>query len=124
MEISFQKEGNYLLVKAQGVLNPDTVREGLEDLRERAMQAGVTRILINAKEVIAPKIEFHRYLFGESMAKLLPPPLKVAVLYKAELITKFSENTAVNRGADLYICSNEIEALEWLLGALPTTHCT
>ena len=51
---------------------------------------------------------------------LFPFSLKVAVLGRAEQITKFGENVAVNRGARVLVCSEKTEALRWLLEGLPT----
>lgn len=95
--------------------NTHSVRECFVAIRERATQIENTLILIDAFGLSAPKREFDRFLVGEAIAELLPQPMKVAALSRAELINKFAENTAVNRGARFLVCSNEDEALQWLL---------
>jgi len=51
---------------------------------------------------------------GKFVASILPQTLKVAVVYRAELINKFFENVAVNRGANLVVLSDRASALRGL----------
>jgi hypothetical protein len=67
----------------------------------------------------APASEFDRYLAGKAIAEILGPPFKLAILYPAELINKFVEDTAVGRGADLLVSGDRREALQWLIGDTP-----
>jgi hypothetical protein len=117
-QISYETRGQYLLARTSGPYDPSAARDALRALRERAAQGGFTRILIDAMKVAAPMTEMHRYMMGEAFAEVLPPPFKVALLYPA-MADKFAENTAVIRGADLFICNDECQAIEWLLSGGP-----
>jgi hypothetical protein len=119
IDLVFQEFSSYLLVRTRGVLDPAAVREALGFIQEKAQQTGYTRILIDGMDFTPPRNDIDRFLIGESIAELLGSPLKMAAIVPAQFINKLAENTAVNRGADLYICGSEAEALRWLLKDLP-----
>ena len=54
---------------------------------------------------------------GMGRAEALPCALQIhpSVLYPAELIDKFQENVAVNRGANIIVLSDVSEAINWLM---------
>ena len=55
---------------------------------------------------------------GEYVASKLRG-LKVAAVYPQELITKFAENTVVNRGASLIVVGDREQAIKRLLESQP-----
>jgi hypothetical protein len=113
-QVSYEARGQYLLAHISGPYDPVDARDALKQVREQAVQTGFTRILLDAMTVSAASSEIDRYSMGEAFAALLPPPFKVAVLY-ATITDKFTENTAVLRGANMLVCSDKVEALAWLL---------
>ena len=119
--VAFEARRGYLLVRVRGPYDPSIAREVLGTVKQQAQAGGFTRILIDGFEIGAPARELDRFLIGEALAELLPCPFKVAFLYKAEWINKFGENTAVNRGAAVLVCSTEAKALQWLLGGAEET---
>ncbi len=119
VDMAFEERGSYLFVRAQGPSDLESVRKGLIMIRDKALEAGLRRVLVDARGVDAPAREFDRYLVGEAAAEVLRARFKVAFLYKAEKINKFAENTAVNRGANILVCADEAEALDWLLRGVP-----
>jgi len=114
VEISFIEEDNYLYVKTRGSIVSSDIAEGMAQVKEKVSQSGYRHILIDAFEITPPQKEFDKFLFGKTAAEIFPMPFKIAVLYKKEFTNKFSENTAVNRGARLFISSDKDEALRWL----------
>ncbi|MGD0279582.1 MAG: hypothetical protein ABSC11_09780, partial [Smithella sp.] len=73
-----------------------------------------TRILVHAFDL--PDVrDMEKFFIGELGANIFGNKYKFAMLRKQEHINKFMENVAVNRGARLFIVSNEQEALNWLL---------
>ena len=119
-EMSFQVRDDYLLVVARGehptAANIDPLFKSVQD---RSREANRSRILVDARSVSKPAAEFDRYLMGKAAAEMLGPPIRTAVVCRAEYINKFAENTGINRGALLLICDDEKTALQWLLGAVP-----
>lgn len=63
----------------------------------------------------AQQKEFTRFLSGQEMARIWGHSLKVAAVWKAELINKFAENVAVNRGACFAVFSDQNADREWLM---------
>ena len=115
MKSSFKVESKYLEVICEGKWLPEHVTDMLMSTRLKAMETSRDRILLNWAQVSAPHAEFDRYLAGKDIATLCPPPLRVGVHYPAEMINKFAEDTAVNRGAGFFVCGDRAEALAWLL---------
>lgn len=52
---------------------------------------------------------------GEYLAKVFHPLFKVAAFANPVYIIKFTENTAVNRGAIFQVFSDEQSAIQWLM---------
>ncbi len=113
-QVVCETRDQYLLARVSGPYDPAGALAGMKAIREKALQGGLTRILLDALGVSAPPTELDRYTMGEAFAAMLPPPFKVAVLYQT-MADRFTENTAVLHGADIHICSDEAEALRWLL---------
>jgi hypothetical protein len=113
-QVSYEVRSRYLLVRMAGRYDPVGARELFDAVRARAVEENLHHIFIHALEVGDPETELDRYLMGEAIAEMLPLPFKVAILYKPNY-DKFTENAAVVRGADVLICSDPDEALQWLL---------
>ena len=114
MDISFNDKKTYLFVSCTGKWEPSAVSETLKSIRDHATQLSRNLILVDWRGVEKPESEFYRYLAGQDVAEILKP-FKTAALYPKELRTKFTENTAVNRGARFLVFSDEESALDWLL---------
>ena len=117
-QVTFEIRSGYLLVRVRGPWDVHAARAVMGTIQQQAQAGGFRHILVDALELAAPAREWDRFLVGEALAELLPCPFKVAILYKAEWINKFAENTAVNRGAAVLVCSKEARALQWLLGSV------
>ena len=114
VNISFRNEGTHLVAVCEGVWESAATTDIILRVRDEARRTSQTKILADWRNVSAPRIELDRYLVGESVAKVLSFHFKVAALYPKNLINKLAENTAVNRGGRLFVCSDEDEAYRWL----------
>ncbi len=115
VELTFQVHGDYLLVKGRGPSDLESTRKALVLIEEKARQTGLTHILIDARDVEAPRRELDRFFMGELVAELFGPRFRIAVVYQADRINKFAENTAVNRGANMLVAAEEDRAVQWLM---------
>ncbi len=113
--ITFEVRAGYLYAEGQGPGDQGTMREALRTIKARADEAGLTRILINARRVERPRQGIDYFLLGEFFAELFGARYRIAALYPREFINKFAENTAVNRGANLFVTDEEAQAVEWLM---------
>jgi len=116
IEVSFQRETNYLFVKARGEWTEENMREAMEAIRNEATKEGLTHLLLDLREIPRPDNEMTRYFTGEHCARILCPPFKSAVLAMPEVYNKFAESVAVGRGAIVKVFFEKEGALEWLLG--------
>jgi hypothetical protein len=108
-------DDRYLAVDIRGDRNSVDMKATLTSIRDQAAELGATRILIEGRNFAAPRTMFDRYVSGTIYAELFVPPIKVALLYRSDDITGFTEDTAVNRGADFATFGSQVEALNWLL---------
>jgi hypothetical protein len=111
----FEQADGYLLVRVQGEWTTDNIKQAIEAVSAEILNIGYTRLLVDARQLSAPRQEYDRFLAGVHIANDLRG-IDIAVLYPAELINKFVEDVASNRGARLLVVSELDEALEWLLG--------
>lgn len=109
------ESGAYSHVKISGDFDVDAFKKEIIASDRKRLKAKGNRLLVDANDLLAPKMELDRFLAGKLMADSFPRPIKVAVYTRKELINKFAENVAVNRGANFRVFDNQAEAVEWLL---------
>ena len=113
--VSFTDKASHLVATCSGKWKPRAVIEIIRQLKTEVQQSGHTRILVDWRDVSAPRMEYHRFLAGTEVAKHFSPPFKIAAIAKTESINRFAEDAAVNRGADLFVSDEEEQVLQWLL---------
>jgi len=116
LELSFEDTGDYLHVRVRGEWKRQEIITGIRDVAERAQRIGQTRILFDIREFSAPRNELDRFMAGEAIAKFFPSPMKIVAVRSVDLMDKFAENVAVNRGANFMVLSDFDEAVHWLTG--------
>src|SRR4051812_37835730 len=109
----FDKDG-YLLVKVLAPWTTAGATQVIDEAHREATKRGQARLLLDLRKWLAPDMESTRFFSGLHLAKVLPPPFKVAAFGSAEAINKFGENAAVNRGALFRVFSDEQAAIRWL----------
>jgi hypothetical protein len=113
--ISFEVEDEYLRVTIAGTYPSDTIRDLLLAIRSKAEECARTRVLLDAWSLSPPPLDFDRFVLGETAAEIFRSRYRVAVVYRPELINRFAENVARNRGASVLVTASEVQALEWLM---------
>ena len=73
----------------------------------------VDKVLIDVSAADVKIDTTQRFLLGEYIAQKLPD-LNIAVVANQRVIDKMVEDTAVNRGASLYISHDREAAVNWL----------
>ena len=92
----------------------DEIFRIVDALKAEADRAGCKQAILNLTAAQGPTSDMDRYFLGERAALIFRSQLKVAVVFPAEGITKFGENVAVNRGAQLAVVPTEQDAIKWL----------
>jgi len=119
LHIEIQKEEQYLIAHVSGALSLDNLKELVDIVETESKKRGYNLFLVDMLRTGPPEKEMDRFYIGEYVALKLRG-LKVAAVYPQELITKFGENTAVNRGASLIVLGDREQAIKWLLEGQPT----
>jgi len=74
------------------------------------------RVLVDNQQLTHPgESSFERYKVGVIIAREWGPYIKAAVMTKPEYISRYTETTAINRGANFMVFSDLEEAKKWLL---------
>jgi hypothetical protein len=95
-------------------LRENSADQGLANVSSEARKRNQKAILVDSRIFGPPKADFQRFLVGQSFARYFRG-LKVAFVYQEELINKFAENTAINRGGDLLVVPDFDKAVKWLI---------
>ena len=117
MKITFACESDKALLRVtlEGDYPTDNVAQLVAQIREQQLSHNCNKILIHALAVEKPQSEFDRYTSGEALSSTFGNQVRIAIVYPAEITTKFTETVAVNRGAFLRIMPTEEDAINWLL---------
>ena len=113
--VKYSKREGYLLVEVSGDWSTDDAERVITEIYEKAKDAGLYRVLLDRRNLAeTPRSEFARFVAGETVSRLMPPPFRFAAVYPNENIDRFGETAAVNRGASVAIFSNMADAISWL----------
>lgn len=114
IELTFEVFDDYLKIRLTGENPFSEIEEILTTIMRLAEDNKRNRVLIDAVDI--PDVtDMEKYYLGTLGATMYRGKIKVALLRKQEHINKFTENVAVNRGGELYISSDESDALDWLM---------
>ncbi len=105
---------DYLEVIFTGRRTYEEIANMLEIGVVKCQNATVRKILTDTSRAKGNWQEFDRFRIGEKIALHYPPPYKIAVIEKKEIINKFVENTAYNRGVDILITDDRKSSMDWL----------
>lgn len=114
MQLKFKLKEKYLHVYATGKWTTDAAKDVIQKIRKAADNNKLNLILIDCKNVTKPDSEMTRYNTGKAIASHLGHPIKTVVVIPIELINKFVENVAVNRGATFFVTDSNDDAIKWL----------
>ena len=88
----------------------------LQIILDTCKNEGMNKVLVDAltlKRTNAPTMD--RFFLGQTVAALLGPKIKLAVVWPKEHINKFGETVAVNRGSWINVVGDVETAQNWLL---------
>jgi hypothetical protein len=89
----------------------------IRGLREECARRGMTRAVIDIRQVEGDIPGHERYDLGSQFAEVWGSRLRAAILSPADRINKLFENTAVNRYADVMVSHDEAILMQWLMAA-------
>ncbi|HEX3897096.1 MAG TPA: hypothetical protein VHW73_12875 [Rudaea sp.] len=116
-EIEVDADAGCLKMRVHGTYKTrDETFRMMDRLKKEADVNHCERALLNLVDANGYTSDIDKFYLGEYAAQSFRGKLKVAVVFPAEKITKFGENVAVNRGAQLAVLATEVEAMRWLTG--------
>jgi len=115
-ELVIVKKENFLYYTLSGKYDKNDFMLYPKMVADDCEKENIYNVLIHALKVKGTNLPtMDRYFLGETIAKILGPKIKLAIVWPGEHINKFTENVAVNRGTQLLIVGDFETAKEWLL---------
>ena len=115
IELQFEDRPDHLYVIAAGEWTEEGACDAIDNIYAAATARGASRILIDIRQLSEPRTEMVRYFTGLHIAKVWKPPLRAAAVGREEMLNRFAETVAVNRGAMYAVFTTDEAALDWLL---------
>jgi len=108
-------DAGFLRITVVGVFGIQPTKRAFDRVAADAKHYGANRVLIDAMGVVGSVGTMAHLELGAYAASCLRG-VRFVLVGRPEIIDRFGENVAVNRGADARVFLNEAEALSWLLG--------
>jgi hypothetical protein len=115
LRFTFANAGDHLVFTCTGSIDWPGQAELIEAIRA-ASESGPRKIVIDYRPTVGPFDTLTKYKSGVLAAEKLPGR-RILSLGRRELIDHFAENTAVNRGAQVFTTDDEAEGMRWLMEA-------
>jgi len=107
-------KGSYLLVEVSEAYSLKYMLSTIHEVADHCQADNLNKVLIDIRNMDGSPNIFDRYRMGIEIAKTWGPRIKVAVITKPDFSNRVTENTAVNRGAKLFVTFKMETALKWL----------
>jgi hypothetical protein len=106
--------GDYLLVEAGGTYSLKYMLATIHEVAEHCRRENLNKVLVDLRTMQGNPNIFERYLLGIEIVRAWGQGIRAAIVVRAEITNRMTENTAVNRGAQIRVKTSTAEALQWL----------
>ena len=107
-------KGDYLMIEVTGTYTFKALIATIHEVAEHCRQEKLGKVLIDLRSVSGRPSNFERYQFGLEIVKVWGREIRAAIVAPVGMGTRMTENTAVNRGAQMKVTTSMEEALGWL----------
>lgn len=106
---------NYLYITTSNEYNKKEFISYIKTIKDECEKERIYNVLWNLLDMNGniPQ-DIDRFYIGEAAAKVFEQKIKLAIVWHKQLINKFCENVAVNRGARLKVFDDVDAAKNWL----------
>jgi hypothetical protein len=111
---NFENKGQYVLMSPTEAYSLESYLQGFQEVAEYCAANGLTKVLGDIRGVQENIPTFDRYELGVALARILGGRIQFALLAPSAIIDKTGENSAVNRGGNVFVTDSLEEALRWL----------
>jgi hypothetical protein len=116
ISVSSVQETGYRSLKVKGTYSLSNFQALADRIHAESLEHNCKNFLLDVSEVIGTVPVMHRFFLAEYVSKLWGTTIRVAIVYRAEDISKLFENAAVNRSVNTIVVPDVKTALKWLLG--------
>ena len=109
-----QNMGDYLFVEVNEPYSLKLILSTINEVADHCRDENLNKVLIDARKMEGDPNIFDRFQIGIEIVKAWDSRIKAAVIARPNVISRVTENTAVNRGARVFITSELDVALKWL----------
>ncbi len=120
ISVSSVQEAGYRSIKVKGTYSLSNFQALADRIHAESSEHDCKNFLLDVSEVIGTVPVMHRFFLAEYVSKLWGTSIRVAIVYRAEDISKLFENAAVNRSIATMVVPDVQTALRWLLGNTPS----
>jgi len=113
--VTSTSDAGFLRITVAGVFGVQRTKHLFDRAAADAKHHGASRVLIDAMGVVGSVSTMAHLELGAHAASRFRG-VRFVLVGRPEVIDRFGETVAVNRGADARVFLNEAEALSWLLG--------
>jgi hypothetical protein len=115
IEAQVEKIGSRLQLTCQGERSYDAYIQLIDAIRsELDKDKEIKKVLVDLCKVTGDLSTFERHLVGKYLAEKLPYGIRMAVVSSEKHLVGMVENTAVNRGVQIFSTPNKEKAVTWL----------
>jgi predicted N-formylglutamate amidohydrolase len=111
---TFQNKGAYLLVEINEPYSVEMISSAIHEVTAYCREQNLNKALVDMRNMPGSPSILDRHLHGIEVAKEWGSRIKAALILRPENLSHMTENTAINRGANLLSTSDVAHALEWL----------
>lgn len=110
----FQNKGKYLLVEITEPYSAEMITSAIHEAAAYCRKQNLNKLLVDLRNMSGGPSILDRHLHGIEVAKIWGSRIKAALVLRTERLSHMTENTAVNRGANVLSTSDYARAMEWL----------
>ncbi|MBV6399977.1 MAG: hypothetical protein CNIPEHKO_00258 [Anaerolineales bacterium] len=111
---TLQNKGEYLLVEINEPYSLEMINSAIHEVTAYCKEHNLNKVLVDMRNMPGAPSILERHLHGIEVAKVWGARIKAALILRPESLSHMTENTAVNRGANLLSTSDVAHARKWL----------
>jgi len=111
---TYINKGEYLFVEVNESYSLRLLLSTIHEVADHCQTDHLDKALIDLRNMEGSPTIFDRFQIGIEIARVWKSRIKVAVVARSNIISRVAENTAVNRGATLWITTTMEAAMKWL----------
>ena len=114
-EITTRPDAGYLRITAVGAFGTEPTKRLFDRVAADVKNYGASRVLIDAQGIVGSVSTMAHFELGAYAASRVR--VRAALVGRPDVIDRFGETVAINRGASARVFTDEVEARDWLLGS-------